>query len=87
VADPSPLCALAYASFLSFMTHHGDPTTYAQSYDFAMFIANEATDIANRLEPCEGRSAELALITRIARQAVALAHALEDRPQGAQRPP
>jgi len=43
MADPSPLCALAYLSFLSFMSHHGDPTAYAQSYDFAMFIAKPAT--------------------------------------------
>ena len=49
MADPTPLCALAYLSFVSFINHHGDPATYAQSYDFAMFIATEASDIADRL--------------------------------------
>ena len=62
MADPTPLCALAYLSFVSFINHHGDPATYAQSYDFAMFIATEASDIADQLAPCEGRSAEVAQI-------------------------
>ncbi len=85
MADPTPLCALAYLSFVSFINHHGDPATYAQSYDFAMFIATEASDIADRLAPCEGRSAEVAQIISLARQAVAQAHALAD--QDRQRPP
>jgi len=87
VADPSPLCALAYASFISFMNHHGDSTTYGQSYDFAMFIASEASDIADRLAPCEGRSAEVAQIAKIARQAVAEAHVIARPAQGPQKPP
>ena len=81
MSDPVLFCAVAYAAFLQFMGYHGDVTVYAKDIDSSMYIAETAGDIADELALCGGHEREVALISKLGRQAADQAHALEDRAQ------